>query len=264
MKRPVVYAHRGASGYRMENTIPSFELAVAMKADAVEFDVQLTADGSVVVFHDFDLARLFNKDTAVSALTVSELAHYRLRDPADGKPVGIPLLPDLLGAIAHKIRMNIELKNDDNRGDRIAALCSSVYDRIREYGLMEEVIVSSFNIAAIRQMRSLSKDLQLAVLVDQLDDDSMPGPAGREGTLSSVLNIAHELSAAAINTSYGIADAGRVRRIHEGGFGINVYTVNNEELVKVLMEQGVDGFFTNYPDRMLAAVEHELRQNSTR
>ncbi len=264
MKRPVVYAHRGASGYRVENTVPSFEQAVEMKADAVEFDVQLTADGSVVVFHDFTLSRLFNVDAPVAALTARELRTYRISDPVDGKPVGIPSLEEVLTAIAHRIRMNIELKIEDTRRDRIDALCGTVFERIQKYDLQEEVIVSSFNIGAIRQMRRIAGGVRIAVLVDQFVDDTMPGTAGQEGTLSYFLQTAHELKAAAINASYGMLDAARVQRIHDSGFEVNVYTVNNEELVKMLMNQGVDGFFSNYPDKVRAVIEREMQQNRTR
>ena len=255
MRKPVVYAHRGASGYEIENTIPSFELAVKMKADAVEFDVQLTSDGQVVVFHDFTLARLFNSETRVAELTAGEMKQQVFKDPVDGKPVFIPLLEEVLSVISHKIAMNIELKSDDGRQERIAELCGKVYDLIQKYGLRDDVIVSSFNLDALRQMRGISEDVRIGVLVDRLADDDQSVNAGDEGTLSFYIRTARELKAAAINMSYAAVDANRIQRIHDSGFSANIYTVNNEELMRMLMKEGVDGFFTNYPDTAIALIE---------
>ncbi len=262
MKRPVVYAHRGASGYEIENTIPSFELAVKMKADAVEFDVQLTSDGGVVVFHDFTFGRLFNADTPVSELTTDEIKKYNFKDPIDGKPVGIPLLEELLSAISHKILMNIELKNDDDKPDRIQALCRIVYGLIQKYNLIKEAVVSSFNIGAIRQMRRLSQDIRLAVLADQISGEAPAGISGGAGTLSFYINTAKELAAEAINISYASVDGNIIREIHDSGFRVNVYTINNDELVRMVIKEGVDGFFTNYPDRAIKVIEQEISQSS--
>jgi glycerophosphoryl diester phosphodiesterase len=262
MKRPVVYAHRGASGYEIENTIPSFELAVKMKADAVEFDVQLTSDGGVIVFHDFTLGRLFNVDTAVSGLMTDEIKNYNFKNPADGKPVGIPFLKEVLAAISHKIRMNIELKNDDDKPDRIQALCSRVYGLIQKYNLIKEAVVSSFNIDAIRQMRRLSQDIRLAVLADQLSGEASAGLSGGAGTLSFYINTAKELAAEAINISYASVDGSLIREIHDSGFNVNVYTINNDELVRMVVKEGVDGLFTNYPDRAIKVIEQEIKQSS--
>ncbi len=262
MKKLVVYAHRGVSGYEIENTIPSFELAVKMKADAVEFDVQLTSDGGVVVFHDFTLGRLFNVDRGVSELKTDEIKKYNFKNPVDGKPVSIPLLEEVLASISHKISMNIELKNDDNKPQRIAELCSKVYGCIKEYNLIKEVIVSSFNIEAIRQMRKLSNDVRLAVLVDQLSPESRSDVSDGMNTLSFYIGISKELGAEAINMSYTAIDSKIVRAIHDSGFKVNVYTVNNEELVRMLVKEGVDGFFTNYPDKAIKVIEQEIKQSS--
>ena len=255
MRKPVVYAHRGASGYEIENTIPSFELAVKMKADAVEFDVQLTSDGQVVVFHDFTLARLFNAETRIADLTAAGIKEHTFRDPVDGKPVSIPLLEDVLAAISHKIAMNIELKNDDCDQERIATLCGKVNDLIQKYHIEDEVIVSSFNLDALRQMRGITEDLRLGVLVDQLSGDAQSGKGGDEGTLSFYIRTARQLNAAAINMSYAAVDGNRIKLIHDNGFRVNVYTVNNDELMRMMIREGVDGFFTNYPDTAIAVIE---------
>ncbi len=301
MKRPVVYAHRGASGYAIENTIPSFQLAIKMKADAVEFDVQLTSDGGVVVFHDFTLGRLFNTDKSVSALKMDEIRQYTFHDTADGKPVNIPILEELLAVIGHKIAMNIELKSQSPDPSVLYRLCEEVFRLIKKHSLMKEVIVSSFNIDAVKQMRNLSNDVKVALLVDELSPeipvyghdraDSLVNPRpkprlgtppplvkGGEGgfevssppfskglhTLSFYIETAKGLSADTINMSYLLADSAVISKVHDSGLRLNVYTVNDEELLKTLTDTGVDGFFTNYPDVALKVIAQETARSAGR
>ncbi len=260
MKKPVVYAHRGASGYVLENTIPSFELAIKMKADAVEFDVQLTFDGDVVVFHDFNLNRLFHADKNVSDLKTGEIKQYVFDRTNGKKTAGIPLLEEVLTAIGHKIAMNIELKSESTDPSVLQRLCEKVFGLVQAHGLTQEVVISSFNIDAIRRMRDLSDDIKIAVLVDALSPDTASPASGDAPSLSFYIKTANELHADAINMSSLLVDRTVVSQVHGSGFQLNVYTVNDDELVAWLMDAGADGFFTNYPDRAIAVIEHKMRR----
>lgn len=246
MTKLIVYAHRGASGYTIENTIPSFELAISMHADAVEFDVQLTFDENVIVFHDFTLTRLFNVSAGVSNLTVDEIKRYTLKNPMDGTFVGIPLLDELLSRISHRIPMNVELKSKDDDVHYIETLCTKVFSLINNYKIVKDVIVSSFNINALRQMRKLSKDIRLALLVDRLSDNY----SGING-LDFYIGQAKELNAEAINMSYIGVTHEIIKSIHDKGFKVNIYTINDETLITDILKNGVDGIFTNYPDKII-------------
>ncbi|MCL4558727.1 MAG: glycerophosphodiester phosphodiesterase [Deltaproteobacteria bacterium] len=247
MNRPVVYAHRGASGYAVENTIPSFELAIKMKADAVEFDVQLLSDGEVVVFHDFDLNRLFSVDRRISVLTAKELGRYTFPD------AGIPMLAEVLEAIGHRIAMNIELKSQSDDPSVLRRLCKRVLELVEARGLIHDVVVSSFNREALRQMRELSDEISMAVLVGDLSTgDAHVQGQGR--TLAFYIKTARDTRSYAINMSYTSADARVVQDIHSAGFQVNVYTINDDDLMRTVLRKGADGFFTNYPDRAVAVV----------
>ncbi len=240
MKRPIVYAHRGASGYAIENTIPSFELAITMKADAVEFDVQLMHDGEVVVFHDFDLGRLLHIERSVSALTAKDLKKIIFPDTP------IPLLSEVLDAIGHKIAMNIELKSQAEDPVILRELCARVLELVEAHDLRHDVVISSFNREALRQVRGLSPAIRMAVLVDDLSNDH---------AVASSLKTARDLCAYAVNTSYTSAATKIVHDLHGAGLDVNVYTVNNDDLVRQVVRAGVDGLFTNYPDRAIAVLE---------
>jgi len=258
MKKPIVYAHRGASAYEIENTIPSFELAIKMKADAVEFDVQLTADNRVVVFHDFTLERFFNIKKYISKLTADEIRTYTFTK--NGKQIAIPFLDELLAKISHMIDMNIELKSGDDEPSRIERLCKDVYGLIMDHNILEDVVVSSFNIDAIVKMRELSSNIRLAILVNSVSDKD--GITGTNNTLSFYIQKAKELRAEAINMSYLSVKAGIIEEILKNGFKVNIYTLNDDELIKTFLRKGIDGFFTNYPDRAIDIIEQELMRDN--
>ena len=98
--RPIVVAHRGASVEQPENTIEAFEAAIEAGADAVEFDVRLTADGVPVVMHDPDVSRTTGGAGLVSEITVAEI-----------RKLGIPTLEEALACLAGRVAADIELKN---------------------------------------------------------------------------------------------------------------------------------------------------------
>ncbi len=255
MNRPIVFGHRGASGYEIENTIPSFQLAVKMNADAVELDAQLTSDEEVIVFHDFSLNRLFNVNKRISELRLIELSQYVFDADRD---VRIPSLEDIFKAIGHKITINIELKLEDGKDSKAGLLCKKVYGLIREYDLLKYVIISSFNINALKEVRMLSKDIRLGVLAESINtaDESA------ENSLRFYIMLASELNAGCINMLYSYADKQLISKLHANGLKGNVFTVNNDDLIIELLHNGVDGFFTNYPDRAIAAIQHDIGLNN--
>lgn len=256
MKKPVVYAHRGASGYALENTIPSFLLAIQMQADAVEFDVQLTSDGEVAVFHDFTLTRLFEVDKDVAGLTAGELKQYAFRDDPGGTTVRIPLLDELLPAIGHRIGMNIELKSQSGDRSELRLLCGRVLELVKKYDLMKDIIVSSFSIGALSQMRELSDTVKIALLTDDTGILNSAHNGAGHG-LDFYLKTAHGLGADALNAAYLLVDKNILSAIHGSGLRVNTFTVNDRDLMRQQVILGVDGFFTNYPDVALDVIRRE-------
>jgi len=264
MKKPVVYAHRGASGYAIENTIPSFQLAVTMKADAVEFDVQLTSDNEIAVFHDRTLRRLFNINKKIASVNSDELKQYIFKNAGGGQLIGIPLLEDVFKAIGHRIVMNIELKAKSEDELSASAITERVLTLVKKYNLINEVIISSFDITAVRQMRKLSDNIRLALLVSEPADFNMRRTADDCHTLAFYVKEAKALRAEAINIFYPLIDTSVLVNVHNNGLKLNAFTVNNDELLGMLIKKDVDGFFTNYPDKAVAVIEREIKQNNSK
>lgn len=227
-KNPLVIGHRGAMGYETENTLASIQKALDLNVDMIEIDVFNIKSGETVVFHDKKLDRLSNAVGDIEDYYITDLRQVIL----DGNHQ-IPLLQEVLRLIDNKVPLNIELKGDDT-ANRVNHITQSY---IKSKGWSpENFIISSFNWDELRKMRELNADIAIAVLTEE---DPL-----------NALEIAKELNAVAINPWYKSLTAENVQQIQEAGFKVFTYTVNEPEDVAEVTSFGVDGIFTNYPDRI--------------
>ena len=122
----MVFAHRGASGYELENTLSAFNKAVELNAKAIELDVFKCASGEIVVFHDESLARLSSSEDSIESITISDIAKFQL---TGGEK--IPTLDEVLDLmLGTEVQINIELKG--------ANTADGVQELIEKQGLSEE------------------------------------------------------------------------------------------------------------------------------
>ena len=214
-------AHRGASAAAPENTVEAFRLARELGADWVELDARLSADGVVVVHHDAHLA----DGRMLAELTVDEM------------PDGIASLAEALEA-CDGMGVNIEIKNlpDDPDYDADHAVVDAVAGLAQAYLGPERTLISSFNMDSVDRMHAVDPSLPCAWLFFQMTD-----PA-------SVVEraVAHEMSA--IHPFDNLVDNAMVRRAHDAGLRVNVWTVDDPARMEALIEMGVDGICTNVPD----------------
>lgn len=227
---PQVWAHRGASAYAPENTIEAFVLAAEQGADGIELDVQLSADGELVVIHDETTDRTAGQPGTVAGLTVAEL---RRIDPR------IPTLAEVFDAVRPtRMRVNVELKNGINFYPGIEQKALAAIDRS---GLRERVLVSSFNHYSLKTLQQLDADIPLGLLF-------------AEG-LYLPWEYAASFGAAAIHPALPFLQVpGVVEYAHAAGVAVNVWTVNEDEHLDACVRLGVDAIITNHPDRALAAL----------
>lgn len=229
-----VFAHRGASGYELENTISAFNKAIELNAQAVELDVFKCASGEIVVYHDESLARLSSTEDSIEQLTISEIKKIQL----DGGEK-IPTLDEVLSLfMGTEIRINIELKG--------ANTAQGVHELIEKQGFNEELIrkrfvISSFNWDELKRMRSLNEGVPIAVLTDA---DPVEAIA-----------FAKEVQAIAINPNAADVSFSAVDQIHKAGYKVYPWTVNEPGILKNLMFMGVDGLFSDFPDKAAAWSE---------
>ena len=236
-----IWAHRGARREAPENTLPAFELAVAQGADGVEFDVQLTADGTVVVIHDETVERTTNGTGPVVGFGLSEL---RGLDASAGfesyAGVQIPTLADTLALLAPTgLTLNIELKNSE---EDYPGLEEQVLAAIAAHDLADRVVLSTFNHYSLKKLQDLGAPSQLGMLYTD--------------PLYKPWRYAAKLGVGAIHPpARFVLSRGWVRKAHEAGLAVRPWVVNSERQLARMFKWGVDAVFTDVPLAALAARE---------
>lgn len=210
-------AHRGCGGHYPENTIRAVKQS-APHVDMIEFDVQRCGSGELVVFHDNNLDRLTNASGLVSETEWEKLRELKILDSSEK----IPRFDEFLAAVPANTAVNIELKHAE-MGDKIVSAAEECDN---------EVLVSSFWPAAIREVRNHNETIDRAFLINK----------DTEGGLS----IAADMDCKAVNPSVEMAlENAFVERAHENGFEVNAWTVDDVEVASRLIDVGVDGIFVD-------------------
>lgn len=237
----VNFAHRGASGYCPENTMAAFLKAIQMGATGLETDVQMTKDRQLVLIHDETLNRTTGVDGLVKDYTLEELkqldAGSWYHEAYRGEK--IPALEELLElARKHEIILNLELKNNIIQYPEIEKLTA---DLVRTYGLTERVIISSFNHYSLVTLKKLAPELETAVLY-------------MEG-LYEPWEYARRIGASALHPYRFAVTKESVREAGARGISTRPFTVNEESGMRWMIEAGVAGIFTDYPDKLARLLE---------
>lgn len=232
--KPLVIAHRGASAHLPENTMGAFALAIEQRADMIETDLHRTRDGAVVITHDEELAGIGGAGEIADAT----LDQIRALDAGGGAQV--PTLDEMLDAFGSKIDWNLELK----KGTRAEydGLEAIAIEAVRSRGIAGRTLFSSFYDPVLARLRALAPEARIALLI------SRKYPV-------RVVERARALGAEAINPEAAIVDAALVEAAHGAGLAVYVFTVDDAAEMRRLLDLGVDGLFTNHPDRMRALVD---------
>jgi glycerophosphoryl diester phosphodiesterase len=227
--RPLVIAHRGASGSRPENTPSAYALAIEQRSDMIEIDLHRTRDGEIVITHDEDLAGLGGRGEIGDAT----LESVRALDAGDGQRV--PTLDEVLDGFGTRIPFNLELK----RGTRIdyPQLEAASVEAVERRGLLDRTLFSSFYDSVLGRLRSRAPRARIGVLVSPRLPDRW-------------LERARAVQAEAVHLHWMLANADTVNAAHAEGLAVHVYTVDAPEAMRRLAELGVDGMFTNHPARL--------------
>jgi glycerophosphoryl diester phosphodiesterase len=226
---PLAFAHRGGAGDWPENTMPAFEGAVALGFRYVETDAHVTADGIALAFHDDRLDRVTDRTGVIAELPYSEVRQARV----DGREP-IPLLEDLLAAFP-EVRVNIDPKHD-GAVDAVAAA-------IERTGSLDRVCVGSFSDARIARLQArLGPGLCTSLgpkAVARLRGGSLGLPAGNLG--GACAQVPHKLKGVTLT------DQRFVRRAHQLGLQVHVWTIDDPDEMHQLLDLGVDGIMTDRP-----------------
>ncbi len=240
MNRPLVWAHRGASGYLPENTLPAFEKAVEMGADGIELDIHKTKDGQLVVIHDEKIDRTSNGKGNVRDYTLEELRKYNYNAThPECKHADIPTMREVFELIKPTdLMINIEIKTGVIFYENIEA---DILAMTKEFGMEDRVLYSSFNHYSIKKIQELDPTARTAFLY-------------MDGTLN-MPEYGKEHGVEALHPAYyNVQYPNFVERAHELGLKINSWTINTKQIMNMACEMGLDGIITNYPDVALEIV----------
>ena len=238
-----LYAHRGASAERPENTLPAFERAVELGVDALEMDVQLTRDGQLIVVHDDTAARTTGARVSWGELDLAEAQRLDAgwgfvgKDgtrPFAGKGLGVPRFEDVLAAFPH-IPINVDIK-----GEHATTLMLELLRRRRDE---ERVTLASFHLRTLVDVRrrgyagetGLSQS-EIATLL------ALPAVLWRQLPFTG--------TAAQVPTRHGPIRFDRatfIAKCHSIGLRVDFWTVDDRAEAARLLELGADGIMTNDP-----------------
>lgn len=254
--KPRVIGHRGAAGVAPENTLISFERAIAAGAEIVELDVHATKDGEVVIIHDETVERTTDGRGTLKALSLAEIqkldAGYRFTDaqgdyPFRGKGIVIPTLESLFRNFP-EIKAIIEIKQLD------PPIVKTVVNTIRRCGKESDVLLATEHDEVMRDIRrEVGTDAtwttgfcrgEVAAFVDWLSR----GAGTNYRPLGSALQIPPEAEGVKLVTGETLAAA------HALGLEIFVWTINEAAEIERLLKLGADGIITDYPARLRALV----------
>lgn len=221
------FGHRGARGHEPENTLRSVRRALALGADGIEVDVHLT-DGRLMVIHDDTLGRTTN-----GTGRVAEKSFAYLRSLDAGKGECIPTLAEVFDAVNRRAVINVELKGSDTA----APVVRLIDQYVRESGWhYEDFLVSSFDLAQIQTEKKLQPEIRTGALIEKVP----PGLA----------EFAERLGAWSLHPSKRCVTRELVADAHRRGLKVFVFTINRPAEIALMSRLGVDGVFTDYPERV--------------
>ena len=212
--------HRGARAYEPENTLASFRRAIELGVDAVELDVRKTRDNELVVIHNADVNKTTEGNGPVNSFTLEEIKKF-----VTEKGEHIPTLEEVFDAVGKRVKILVELKEEGTE--------EKVIELIRRKKLMDDVILISFHDDVLKKLRELDDKVTLGLIYVR-----------HKNPIKSAL----ELKAEYLLPLYRFTHSANVKKAHEAGLKVIVWTINTKEEAIEYKKKGVDGIATDRPD----------------
>lgn len=239
--QPFFMGHRGVMTRAPENTVAAYHQALEAGFTGTELDVIETRDGHLVCSHNFDLERVTDGSGYLFERDRDYVKKINAAHRFDGYEFEhMPLLTDVLELFPEDFRLNIEVK-PRSLADVFTPV--KVARMIKERNMQERVIISSFNPLALLGVKWVDKSILTGFL---LETETWP--------LLKLINLAHP---DCLHLEAGLVSRDLLRYARQRGMAVNVWTVNNQPAIDWLVELGVDGIITDYPElcRLRPVVE---------
>jgi glycerophosphoryl diester phosphodiesterase len=242
---PFIIAHRGDSAHRPENTLASFASALELGADLVEFDVQLTGDGHVVVIHDPTLDRTTSGSGRVGERSLAEIralsAGYPQLFGTDYPAERVPTLVEALAFLRDRGRVMIEIKPDSVTDEADDGVEARTIADVRRAGMEKDVAFLSFSRRALTRCRSLAPEIVRAHLFHQAE-------------VEAVLAGAREAGCDLVLPEKGMLSTTLRDRTREAGLRMATWVVDDPDELAALAPLDLYGVATNRPGVLLEAI----------
>jgi glycerophosphoryl diester phosphodiesterase len=228
-------AHRGASGYAPENTFAAFRRAIALGAGFIETDLQLTRDARLVAIHDATVNRTTNGQGAVHDMTLAELRRLDAGSWFGSEFAGerIPTIEEILEfANKHDVVFYLEMKPSGSWGGEHALISA-----LRESREIARTVVISFDAAILAGVRKIEPTLMTGLLF--------------EGHIPNPLDKAIEIGARQLAVRGDLVTPRLLKEARGHDLQVVCWTVNHPGHMRLLVQAGVDGIISDYPDRLL-------------
>lgn len=237
-----VVAHRGASGHAPENTLAAFRKAVELGARFIETDLQISRDARIVAIHDTTLDRTTSGHGQVHVKTLEEIraldagAWFGSRAPVSYVGERVPVLDEILAfSQEHDINFYLEIKSDAAWGVEHGVVAA-----VRNSLAFARVVVLSFDPATLDSVYRLDETVMTGFLCEH--------PSG------DLVDRAVRLGARQLAPRGDLVTPALVKKAHESGLQVVAWTINEPEQMRRLIDAGVDGIMTDYPDRLVSVI----------
>lgn len=234
-----IIGHRGAAAYAPENTLASFDKALALGCRFIEFDVMCSADGEPFVIHDHRLKRTTDGRGDVGLVDSSYLQSLDAGSWFSRRFKGehIPHFKEVLKWLSFSdMQANVEIKPYPGKEEQTAIAIMSHINRYWPHG-KNVPLVSSFSWDALLLCRTLAPEMPLGLLLHVWDEQW--------------LQKAKQLECFSMHFNHRVLTKERVKEIKAEGYVLCAYTVNRKRLANKLLDWGVDAIFSDYPDLLV-------------
>jgi glycerophosphoryl diester phosphodiesterase len=241
-------AHRGGGHLAPENTLAAFRNALTMPIDAIELDVHMSRDGHIVVFHDNHVHKRTNGSGNLLDLDLTYLRSLNAAARFPGgwaEPHQIPTLREVLELAKGHVQVYIEIKTSMRRNThgRYPNIAEEVVEAVRSQGLLDQVLVISFDWMILPMFKSLVPSIQTGAIVS----DNVWNPHERHA-LQHLFEQASELGCNWINMNHKLFTIEMSQIAHEHGFKLGLWTVNTKTALRRFAAAGVDSLTSDRPN----------------
>lgn len=219
----LILGHRGANKRAPQNTIPAFKAAIEHGADGVEFDVQMSSDGVLVICHNFTINETSNGSGNVCDLTFEELRVFDFGAWFAPEFVGtkIPTLKETLDTVKDMKCINVEIKKPPVKKREVVEKTVAM---VKEYGIEDKVIFSSFDFEVTDMIKEIDPSLKVGLLYDPLPEDLYD----KRLVLGEYVKVAQEHNADALHPHVKLTGSIYNRKCHKNDIAVNIWGVKND------------------------------------